>query len=236
MMGVDLVVLDMTADEARAAVDAIRQDIDTMIVRLNELWSRRAWLALGYESWGDLCAIEFPNRQLPRDRRGEAIGELRAEGMSTRAIGDALGVSHPTVLNDLAGGQHLPPAVIVGTDGKRYSSVRDSDAAFMDRVRNLDPDRVRELLANDDEELPRWEPSGAPITLDTMVIVVVAEVIYDGSADANAYGPFASKEEADAFADTIPAFPIDGGYPPQIRILTVATLANPADADWLENN
>lgn len=38
------------------------------------------------------------------------IPHLSGEGMSTRAIGAAIGVSHPTVLTDLkSGGQDLPP-------------------------------------------------------------------------------------------------------------------------------
>ncbi len=37
--------------------------------------------------------------------------ELRGKGLSTRAIADVVGVSHPTIISDLkAGGKGLPPA------------------------------------------------------------------------------------------------------------------------------
>jgi len=48
----------------------------------------------------------------------------------SRAIGAAVGASHPTIINDLAGGQNLPPDLeiidaeevpITGLDGKNYT-------------------------------------------------------------------------------------------------------------------
>lgn len=46
---------------------------------------------------------------------------MRSEGMSTRAIGSALGTSEGTVRNDLAGAQDYAPAPVTGTDGKTYA-------------------------------------------------------------------------------------------------------------------
>lgn len=228
---------DMNQAEARDAVDAVRRDVDSLIERLNELWCGRAWIALGYGSWSELCVTEFPNRQLPRADRAEAVGELRAAGMSTRAIGDALGVSNGTVHGDLAGVQNRTPHSIIGNDGKSYpSKVRADDAAFAERIKNLDPVRVRAMLTDDDEndDHPCWVPSGAPIVLDTMAIVVVASVDYKERADADVFGPFASIDEADQFAGLVPFEPFDGGYPPQVQVFTVANLVNPTSADWLQ--
>lgn len=114
------VAVDMTAAEARAAVDAIRRDVDDLIERLGELWARRAWLALGYVSWEAMCVAEFPNRCLPKEERRAAVVSLRGTGMSTRAIAAATDTDHSTVVRDLSGGASAPPAVITGTDGKSY--------------------------------------------------------------------------------------------------------------------
>ena len=80
----------------------------------------------------------------------EVVGELRAAGMSTRAIGDAVGVDPQTVLNDLGRVENSTPVAVVGLDGKTYPTKAD-DAAFADRVKRLDPDRVRALLADVDD-------------------------------------------------------------------------------------
>ena len=45
---------------------------------------------------------------VPEERR-EVVAELRDAGMSTRAIGTALGVPKSTVADDLAGGPGGPP-------------------------------------------------------------------------------------------------------------------------------
>ena len=48
-----------------------------------------------------------------------------ALGWSTRRIARALGVSHPTVLNDLVTGKNLPvelPERIIGNDGKNRAA------------------------------------------------------------------------------------------------------------------
>ena len=125
-------VADMTYDEARDAVDAIRRDVDALIERVGELFSRRAWIALGYPSWRDMCAVEFPHRQLPCADRVKVVSELRAEGMSTRAIGDAIGVDHSVVVRDAPLVQN-PPVAVTGIDGRTYTPSK-TRAAIADRV------------------------------------------------------------------------------------------------------
>jgi hypothetical protein len=78
--------------------------------------------------------------------------------MSTRAIGAALGVRHPTVISDV-GGQDLPPTPVTGLDGKTYTPPRRPivdpapepeviDAEIVDEPRMVTmPDRSREVAA-----------------------------------------------------------------------------------------
>jgi len=63
-------------------------------------------------------------RHMTPELRKEIVAELRADGKSTRAIAEAVGVSKDTVRNDLknSGGDNSPPAGITGTDGKTYPS------------------------------------------------------------------------------------------------------------------
>jgi hypothetical protein len=60
-------------------------------------------------------------RHLTRELRQELVGDLRAEGKSTRQIAQTLGVSQTTVVTDLkAGERNRSPEAVTGRDGKTY--------------------------------------------------------------------------------------------------------------------
>lgn len=46
-------------------------------------------------------------RHLTKEGRAEWVAKLRAKGMSTRAIADAVGVSQSCVIKDMKAGEHL---------------------------------------------------------------------------------------------------------------------------------
>lgn len=114
---------------ARARIDRIKTHIDAAREDLIEAWRQRDWVTLGYESWDHMCEVEFDGARisLPVDERRELVGDLRAEGMSTRAIGSAIGVSKDTVHRDLSAGVSdetpAPAEPVTGLDGKVYSLV-----------------------------------------------------------------------------------------------------------------
>lgn len=125
----------LSAVEARALIDDMKRTVRTGYDQYLRAWTGRAWTALGYESWDDLCAVEFAETrmlQLPRDDRRDAVGELRSAGMSTRAIGSAIGASEATVRRDLSGAssdapESAPPPV-TGLDGKTYTQPQPQPA------------------------------------------------------------------------------------------------------------
>jgi hypothetical protein len=117
-------------------------------------------------------------------------------------------------------------------DGADFSRRAGASGTAHER---LDPVRVRELL-EEDEEAPAWEPSGDPITLDRLALVVLADTDYRTRGEADVFGPFASQDEAERYCRLIPNEPHlgDGGYPPTVYVLTIADLIDPAAAWWLE--
>lgn len=146
----------LTPAEARALTDEIRQTLRVGHDLIARAWVGRAWEALGYDTWDAYCAGEFSEARmvrLGREQRQEIVAELRDAGMSTRAIGQALGVSHTKVQQDLAaGGNNLPPAdpaPVTGTDGKTYR--RPLPDAFFDAFMDLikAAERVDRLCADD---------------------------------------------------------------------------------------
>lgn len=119
------IVSDLTVDEARtilgridARVEQTREDIHADVVTL---WNGRAWLALGFESWHAMCdAKPILHLALPKPERVALVTDLREQGMSTRAIGSALGISQATAAR-AARESNDSPAPVVGLDGKTYT-------------------------------------------------------------------------------------------------------------------
>lgn len=123
--------LEMDAEEARERVDRVKAAVTQAREDLVSLWRERAWLSLGYASWDELCDAEFGVRMaLPREERREVVAELRAEGMSTRAIGSALGVSDTTVVRDLstASCEAVEPERVTSLDGRQRPATRQAPA------------------------------------------------------------------------------------------------------------
>jgi transposase-like protein len=131
-----------------------------------EIHRDRLWLALNYETWDDACdALMGGWRvQIPREDRREIVAELRDEGLSTRAISEALGIARNTVKKDIREvGQSDPPDAdstpVTGLDGKTYTPKHAT-------VTHIDPD-----------EVPDDEVAEVTATLESYI---------DGSADVRA--------------------------------------------------
>lgn len=113
------VVQQMTADEARRATERIRLALDQVSTawanlseRIAEAYERRADLALGYDSWQAYAETELkPPNGLAAEIRRELVARLSAEGMSTRAIAPAVGVTDRRVRKIVEQvGTEFPPA------------------------------------------------------------------------------------------------------------------------------
>ena len=107
--------------------------------------------------------LNADRRQLDPERRREVVAHLRQNGHSYRAIGEALGVSHPTVMKDAAesGGNDLPPQpeTVRGTDGKQYPATRrvterESHSTTVEETAAADePSRLAPMMSSDS---PEW--------------------------------------------------------------------------------
>ena len=110
--------------EATIRIRRIRTALDGMRDDIIALYRGRAWLAMGYDSWDALCDGELGQRpRLPIEERREVVAELTDAGMSTRAIGTAIGVSNDTVARDQQQSpvsNETPDRQVEGKDGKTY--------------------------------------------------------------------------------------------------------------------
>lgn len=113
----------------------------------------RAWVPLGFESWRDLCDEKFsPARIWTSSKERQArVQALMEAGLSSRAIGDVLGVSYKTAQRDIAAGTNVPAATapaapaapsdvpaaqpkVLGLDGKERPRKRATPAEMADRA------------------------------------------------------------------------------------------------------
>ncbi len=124
-------------EEARARADRIRSGMRVLAEWQQDViaaYAARDWEALGYESWDAYLDGEYGEHRvrLPREQRREIVAGMSAAGMSTRAIGSAVGVHHDTVHRDVQATVGNPtdgePRTVLSLDGReRPASRRPTD-------------------------------------------------------------------------------------------------------------
>jgi hypothetical protein len=118
---------DLTPREAREITEKIRSKMGDLMLLIAKAHFGRVWLVLGHDSWADYLKAEFDYAplHLPRHERKAVSMFLRGQGMSTRAIGPAVGVDQATVVRDLSGDANASPdsefVQVTGLDGKTYT-------------------------------------------------------------------------------------------------------------------
>lgn len=121
----DIVSTQLTRDEARTLTDDIRSRVVDLLPRIKEAYEGRADRALGYPSWHEYCTAELEGLRVPLADRPAMVAELRQTGMSTRAIGAALGVDPKTVRNDLGStGEKSPVETVKSLDGRERPAIQ----------------------------------------------------------------------------------------------------------------
>lgn len=124
------ITASVTVSEARDLTDRIKVAINGTRLMIKEAYTRRAWVALGYESWDAYCATEFGEQrlELTRDERRELVADLADAGMSTRAISSVTGANQSTIVRDLRstdafsrGDASVGARNVTGVNGKVYS-------------------------------------------------------------------------------------------------------------------
>lgn len=114
--------------EAETRLSRLNKTMEAAWDDITALYRGQAWICLGLGSWEALCDERLGTRiALPRDERRQVVEQLSSEGLSQRAIGQAIGVTEATVNRDLSGVTNVTPedpapvAPVIGLDGKRYT-------------------------------------------------------------------------------------------------------------------
>ncbi|MGW1246967.1 hypothetical protein [Streptomyces sp. NPDC002535] len=144
--------ITLAHNQARALTDRIKVAVEGTWLLIQEAYTSRAWAALGYDTWDAYCTAEFGQARLrlPREERQEVVASLRENGLSTRAIASATGVSQMQVSRDLRSSGEPNVSPVTGTDGKTYTASR--------------PQPAPDLLAGDDWVQPAGPGFEAAVT------------------------------------------------------------------------
>ena len=144
-----VLVDDLDAAAARALTNQIRSSLTVAYDGLIAAYHGRAWIALDYDSWDAYTKAEFKDVGMVRldpYQRQEIVKELRESGMSTRAIGSALGVSKDTVHRAASVSNETDdsPATVTSLDGRQRPAKRpqreETEAAASRKiVRPIEP-------------------------------------------------------------------------------------------------
>lgn len=137
----------MEEAEARRRVSRICTGLEDIYDDVIVLHRGQGWLALGYDTWAELCAAEFPLRPaLQREERRELVEQLTEAGLSTRAQAEVIGVSKDTIQRDqttVSNETVERPQRVTGLDGREYSRpepgpfvLNDSSGDLRRRERN----------------------------------------------------------------------------------------------------
>lgn len=86
----------------QSALDRLATDWAELVDLVADAHSRRADLALGYDSWGEYVQAELTTpHELASNLRSQVVGVLSARGLSDRAIAPVVGVSKSQVSRDI---------------------------------------------------------------------------------------------------------------------------------------
>jgi transposase len=97
---------DFTPEEARKHTDELKnllRHTEKIPELIAEAYERRAWVALGHESWQAYVSEEFGDIRLvhSEDERHKLAEFLNMRGLSVRAIAEVVGAGKSTVARDL---------------------------------------------------------------------------------------------------------------------------------------
>jgi transposase-like protein len=119
----------VTIDEARSLDTSLRSEARAIARSMIELKSlieaareRQIHSLLGFTSWTAYIADVVGEEMdvLPRDDRQQIVALMSGEGMSQRAIAEALNVSQSTIRDDVSRNYSPGTGTVTGLDGKQY--------------------------------------------------------------------------------------------------------------------
>lgn len=122
---------------AAARAERIRSGMRVLAEWRNDViaaYASRDWAVLGYATWDAYLDGEFGEHRirLPRDQRREIVAGMAQAGMSSRAIGAAIGADQSTVVRDLgrtdANASVAEPRTVLSLDGRERPATRPAAA------------------------------------------------------------------------------------------------------------
>lgn len=172
---------DVTREISRH-LNAMADAMDLVLPLIGDALTRRAWVALGYESPAAYVAQEFGRslERLPVGARRGVVHELTEAGMSTRAIASVVGVDQATVVRDRAAGDaHASPA----PSTPEPTAATPSGLPRAEAITGMDGKTYRRPTPNEQEPKPARDPLTDLFFKDTYDVHRLAERLRNRTRD-----------------------------------------------------
>jgi hypothetical protein len=141
-------------ERIRIALDRVSNGWADLAERVAEAYTRRADLALGYDSWEAYASVELrPSEGIAAEVRRELVGLLSARGMSIRAIAPTLGVTKSQVSRDGTPDERIDPVTGEIVPAPTFGAVDVTDWTN---------DEITEDLEVCEAETAHWEETTVP--------------------------------------------------------------------------
>lgn len=166
----------LTGTQARRLTEQIQNAIEHLAELVQEAFTRKAHVALGYGTWEAYCQEELPRLRIDRKERVVMGVQLTAAGMSTRQVGAAVGAHFTTIAADLRSREAVGNPTVRHprrrgaahavnephpSDAPHLSSnepSNDPDTQYADDFRHPDEQAEGDQAGSSDREAPQDEP------------------------------------------------------------------------------
>lgn len=147
-----------------------------------------AWLALDFDSLGDLWEARFSHLEVvvPRSVRGRVVESFRRAGLTQQEIADRLGVNHATVSRDLANANSAPATITNSRGQSRPTTYKKREQPEPDEPLNVDKTTGEIKAAAEDAPAAHQSPFAAGETIKDFGNGTVITAGYSGLAESTA--------------------------------------------------
>lgn len=147
-----------------------------------------AWLALDFDSLGDLWEARFSHLEVivPRSVRGRVVESFRRAGLTQQEIADKLGVNHATVSRDLANANSAPATITNSRGQSRPTTYKKREQPEPDETLNADKTTGEIKAATEVAPTAHQSPFAAGETIKDFGNGTVITAGYSGLAESTA--------------------------------------------------
>lgn len=171
-------ITPMSAEEAREYIEEINGSIESLALKLLELYRRRGWEALGYESWEECAKVEFRKSRAYLFR---LLAAAQVEENLELSLGSTIVDLENIPVSQLTSLAKLPPeqqgeALLRAEEIAQERGKKRSNKEVQEVVREFKGDVLEADVNDDSEEEDSFAISPVEIDTDEICTALISNV------------------------------------------------------------